>query len=199
MPAGAAHPAAREVTPHDVRKVVSMDAKKSGNVLYVVGMTYNELGGSHYYALENQTGNHPPIVRPEQGRATFEALSRAIAGKIVRACHDCSEGGLAVALAEMAFAGEIGARVRLADVPASPDVARDDDLLFSESPARYLLEVARDRLDALKQVLGPDVPWAPIGETIPPSRLEIVDRAGRVCVNEALADLKEAWQAPLRW
>ena len=90
----------------DVSKAVSMDAKSSGNLIYVVGKTYPELGGSHYYAVHGFIGNNAPIVRPDEGKQTMNTLSCAIDQRLVRSCHDCSEGGIGVAAAEMALAGD---------------------------------------------------------------------------------------------
>ena len=85
-----------------------MDVKLPGSRIYVVGKTYAELGGSHYYAIHGFIGNRAPKVRPAEGKRTMEALSLAIDQGLVRSCHDCSEGGIGVAAAEMAFAGGFG-------------------------------------------------------------------------------------------
>ena len=97
----------------DVRKAVSMDVKSAGNLIYIAGTTYNELGGSRYYESKGFIGNNVPVVRPEMGKKIMSNLHEAITGGFVRACHDCSEGGLAVALSEMAFAGGLGMKIYL--------------------------------------------------------------------------------------
>jgi len=89
----------------NVNQCVTMDAKQAGNLLFVVGSTGNELGGSHFYRLSGQTGANVPKVEITRALRTAQKLSEAIRKGLVRSCHDCSEGGLAVALAEMAFAG----------------------------------------------------------------------------------------------
>src|SRR6185436_3777194 len=88
----------------DVRKCVTMDLKESGNLLFVVGVTRDEMGGSHLGLVRGADGGVAPRVRTDEGLAAFDALHAAIAAGLVRACHDLSEGGLVVALAEMAFA-----------------------------------------------------------------------------------------------
>jgi len=129
----------------DVRLVVSMDVKTPGNLFYVVGKTYQELGGSEYYKLKGLLGKTVPKVRAVQARATYYALTKAIDAGTVRACHDLSEGGLAVAAAEMTLAGGYGAELDLKKVPADL-LRRDDFALFSESNSRFLVEVAeKDR------------------------------------------------------
>ena len=126
----------------DVTKAVSMDLKSPGNRIYVIGKTYAELGGSHYYAIHGFIGNSAPKVRPTEGKRTMEALSLAIDQGLVRSCHDCSEGGIGAAAAEMAFAGGLGMHLSLAGVPRDADVTADAVLLFSESNSRFIVEVA---------------------------------------------------------
>ncbi|MFA6347772.1 MAG: phosphoribosylformylglycinamidine synthase subunit PurL, partial [Dehalococcoidales bacterium] len=87
----------------DSSKAVSMDFKKNGDFIYIVGNTYNELGGSEYYKSIGYLGNDAPIVNPQQAKKTMDNLSKATEKRLVKACHDLSEGGLGVAAAEMAF------------------------------------------------------------------------------------------------
>ena len=94
-----------------------MDLKEPGNLLYIVGVTKNELGGSHFAMVEGLSGGEVPKVDAKQARIAFTALHKALYSGLVRACHDLSEGGLAVAAAEMAFAGGLGAKISLDDVP----------------------------------------------------------------------------------
>src|SRR5205085_1235164 len=114
---------------------------------------------------------------------------------LVRACHDLSEGGLAVAAAEMAFAGGVGADLTgPADVaPGSPDAVR----LFSESPTRFLIEVRPDRAAEFRAALA-GLPLTPVGRTVAEPRLRIAGAGGEWIIWAPLADLKEAWQRPLR-
>jgi len=180
----------------DVTKAVSMDLKAPGHLLYAVGATKPELGGSAYYALHGAVGTQVPTVDATSALATFQALSRATAAGLVAACHDCSEGGLGLAVAEMAFAGGVGATVALASVPTAGTIERDDVLLFSESTSRFLVEVAKDRRAAFEQALA-GVPHAVIGETVAEPSLTIQGRAGRPVVQAPLETLKRAWQQPL--
>ncbi len=186
----------------DVRKAVSMDAKAAGDVVYMVGLTRNELGGSHYYAVHGRVGANVPQVDAALGRRTFEALSKATAAGLVRAAHDCSEGGLAVAAAEMAFAGGLGLEINLGVVPVADDVSRLDQVLFSESNSRFVVEVAPTHREAFERTLK-GVPFAAVGSVLEAQRLRMTVTArlhGRLTlVDEDLKVLKECWQAPLRW
>src|SRR5260370_1773343 len=153
----------------DVRRCVTMDLKEPGNVLLFVGETRNELGGSHYHLVTWQTGGIVPQVNLEKARTIFRKVQQAIQAGLVRSCHDLSEGGLAVALAEMAFAGGLGADVTgLASLKLSDEFA-----LFSESPTRFALEVAADKVGLLLNLLGTDVPVHNLGHTCKEPRLRI--------------------------
>ncbi|MDD5662440.1 MAG: phosphoribosylformylglycinamidine synthase subunit PurL [Candidatus Omnitrophica bacterium] len=128
----------------DVRKAVSMYAKKAGNLIYAVGQTFEELGGSHYYDLSGAIGNSVPKVNVKKAKFIFDILSKASAKGLVRSMHDCSEGGLGVALAEMAFSGGLGINVFLSSVPYAGE-RRNDYVLFSASNSRFIVEVEKEK------------------------------------------------------
>jgi phosphoribosylformylglycinamidine synthase len=182
----------------DVNKVVSMDCKKAGNLIYIVGATYNELGGSHYYATHGYVGNSVPKVYPEKGKTIMNALAGATKKGLVKACHDLSEGGIGVAAAEMAFAGGLGMAVNLKNVPLAESIERDDYILFSESNTRFLVEVAsKDSKDFESALSGVDC--TEIGWVMKDKKLEVHGRNGKIILTADIAELKEAWQKPLRW
>jgi phosphoribosylformylglycinamidine (FGAM) synthase-like enzyme len=159
--------------------------------LYLVGETKNELGGSHFALVHNLTGGEAPTLDPKNAKRTFVSLHAAIDSGLVRACHDLSEGGLAVALAEMAFAGGYGASV---DVKA---IWETTVALFSESNTRFVCEVVPENAARFEQTLS-GVPLAKIGSVSTGDRLEIAV-GGQVAIDSDLRTLKEAWQAPFRW
>jgi phosphoribosylformylglycinamidine synthase len=177
---------------NDVTRCVSMDLKAPGNHLFLVGTTHEELGGSHYHLVRGQTGGTPPQPNLDLAPRLFAAVHRAIAAGQVRACHDLSEGGLAVALAEMAFAGGVGA-----DVTGVPTGLSDVAWLFSESCTRWVLEVPPPQVAAVQANFA-GLPFAAIGQTVKEQRLRIAGTAGEWLIWAKLADLKEAWQRPLR-
>jgi len=182
----------------DVRKAVSMDLKEAGNPIYVVGMTKDEMGGSEYYALHGIVGNDVPEVHAKVGKAAMEAVSRATDSGCVRACHDCSEGGLAVAAAEMAFAGGMGMTMDVGKVPRELERERDDVVLFSESNSRFVVEVDKGKQEEFEKIMN-GVPFAQAGTASEEKRFEVTGLDGTTVIDERLEDLKEAWQATLRW
>ncbi|MBI3409258.1 MAG: phosphoribosylformylglycinamidine synthase subunit PurL [Planctomycetes bacterium] len=178
----------------DIRNCVTMDLKEPGNLLVLVGSTRNELAGSHFHVVTGQVGGEAPKVDMEAAPRIFRKVHNAIERGLVRSCHDLSEGGLAVAVAEMAFAGNIGADITgLGEMDLPEEVA-----LFSESPTRFVVEVTPNKIAELKSLLGSEVPLLALGETVREPRLRIAGSSGMWIVEATLASLKEAWQKPLR-
>jgi len=179
----------------DVGTCVTMDAKEIGNAIYLVGHTRKEFGGSHFCLVQGLTGGQAPIVDLALAKPTFSAVHQAIAAGLVRACHDLSEGGLAVAAAEMSFAGGIAMELDVA-----PLVSAELDpvtLLFSESNTRFLVEVPVSHEQRFRQILH-DVPLTRIGNLAAGDRLRI-SSGPRVLIDQSLESLKKAWQTPLDW
>jgi phosphoribosylformylglycinamidine synthase len=133
-----------------------------------------------------------------KAKTAMEKLSRATAKGLVKACHDCSEGGIGVAIAEMAFAGGLGAKVNLKDVPLAERITRDDNILFSESNSRFIVEVALEKKEAFEKTMKGST-FAKIGKVTKSKWFEVIGVNGNDVLNEKIADLKEAWQKPLRW
>ena len=179
----------------DVTKAVSMDLKEQGNLIYIVGLTKNELGGSHYYFIHGHRGKNVPKVDTALGLSVFNSLSCATEKGLVRSCHDLSEGGLAIAAAEMAFAGEWGMTMDLRKVPTTgkPTANRDDTLLFSESNSRLLAEVRPSNQKAFETALA-GAPYGLIGKVTKRKRLGVKGLSGRVVIDADIFELKEAWQ-----
>jgi phosphoribosylformylglycinamidine synthase len=180
----------------DLARTVSMELKRPGDVVYLVGSTADELGGSLYLKLRDQLGQDVPRVRPRGARTAFRALHRAIRGGLVRACHDCSEGGLGVAAAEMAIAGRLGLALDLRRVRTIGKIEREDVLLFSESASRFLVEVAPEDADAFDRTMG-RVPLTAIGTVAAEPRLTVVGLTGGPIFEAVIDELRGAWQRTL--
>jgi phosphoribosylformylglycinamidine synthase len=201
----------------DTAQAISMYAKSAGNLIYVVGWTLEELGGAHYFALRGAVGNAVPRVFPDKAKKIFCALSRAVAAGLIRSMHDCSEGGIGVAAAEMAFSGGLGMDIFLSEVPYGPQATghrpqakkpaacslqpaaqRDDFVLFSESNSRFIVEVEkknRKKFEALLKAL----PFGLIGCLNKSKDFKVFGLDNKICVQAGIGELKEAWQKPLRW
>ncbi|MFH1834635.1 MAG: phosphoribosylformylglycinamidine synthase subunit PurL [Methanobacteriota archaeon] len=125
----------------DVRKAVSTDLKKEGSLLYLVGDTFRELGGSQYHKVIGELGGVVPKVHPEKLKEKMEFLLKKMKEEVVLSCHDLSEGGLFAAACEMAFGGRLGVEL---DLEALGGSLRSDEKLFSESNGRWLVEVSSE-------------------------------------------------------
>ncbi len=181
----------------DVRRCVSMDLKSPGNLLLILGNTDEGLGGALWTCLQNhQGGLCPNVADPALSRLTFQKLHQAISSGLVRSCHDLSEGGLAVAVAEMALAGQLGAELDLKYLPRTPRAEHAASLLFSESPSRFLLEIQPANLSAIESLFSSEIPWAAIGEVSSQSRLVIRNNRSTV-IDTAVDSLAQAWKPPL--
>jgi len=171
----------------DAGKAVSMDAKIAGDLVYIVGGTKEELGGSEYFALLGSAGNTVPELDAVAAKERYVRLASAIAHELVASAFPVSHGGLAVALAKVAIAGRLGMDLT---VPV-PDNIRTDYFLFSESLSRFVVTVAPDHKRAFEQALGPDAVL--LGRT-GGSRFRITGRT--LLLDVGIAELEKAYKAP---
>ncbi len=180
----------------DIRKTVSVDVKKPGNIIYIVGQTYPELGGSQYYQLKGFVGRTVPKVRAVQARKTVGSIIKAIDTGYVQSCHDISEGGLAVAAAEMAFSGGYGIDLHLKPVPTLRSFIRNDFILFSESNGRFLVEVL-DKHKEDFETLMKDSAYSAIGKVKKDAYFSVYGLDDEKIVDASLTDLRKHWKKTL--
>ena len=128
----------------------------------------------------------------------MEKLSTAISNGLVRSCHDCSEGGIGVAAAEMAFAGGYGMSLDLSNIPTGDEIAADDMLLFSESNSRFLVEIEPEHQQAYETHMA-GVPIGYLGSVTDTPDFVINGTTGHRIIATSIEILKSAWQAPLQW
>jgi phosphoribosylformylglycinamidine synthase len=177
----------------DVRRAQTSDFKRAGDLIYVVGETRGELGGTRFEKIMGQKLGCTPGVRLEQARASYHRLSRAIARGLVRSCHDLSDGGLWVALAESSFGGDCGARISLDELPVSADSAREPArLLFCETPSRFLVSVAPEDEPRWRKTMRRTA-LALVGEVTADATLRVL-AGGQELATIQLQVAREAWQ-----
>jgi phosphoribosylformylglycinamidine synthase len=181
----------------DVTRAVTMDVKGAGDAVYILGETFDELGGSEYYAMHGLTGNRVPAVDAARARSLYRALSGAMASGLVASCHDCSDGGLGVALAESGFAGGLGVEVDLRTVPAQ-GVTRNDILFYSESASRFIVTVHPHHKASFEAAMKGEV-FAEIGTVVSGTGFKITGLQGEMALSADIYELKEAWQKTLRF
>ena len=173
----------------EIEQCVTMDLKGPGNLLYLIGETKDEMGGSHYNLVNGLIGGNVPTVDKEKAPLIFRALHQAIQRGLLLSCHDLSEGGLAVAAAEMAFAGGVGVEMTLPEA----DVAI---MLFSETNTRFLVEVSNEHRDNFEKCLARFQP-VNLGKTTGDAWLRVLGAHKASLILADLADLKLCWQGPL--
>ncbi|MBA3946263.1 MAG: phosphoribosylformylglycinamidine synthase subunit PurL [Herpetosiphonaceae bacterium] len=177
----------------DIAHTTSSDLKEAGNLLYIVGTTDVAIGGSHWALLHNELGASVPRVDLQTAWRIFEAMHAASSAGLVMACHDVSEGGLGLAAAEMVIGGARGLRIELSRVPFSGSAPADAMILWSESPARFLVEVVPAHATAWEQLMA-GIPYAQIGLVRADERLDVLGLNGVSLFALGLAELKAAWQ-----
>jgi phosphoribosylformylglycinamidine synthase len=178
-----------------IQSTISMDLKAPSNLLYIIGETFNELGGSEYYKLKGYLGASVPKVKGAKAKRTFRAVTCAIDEGLVKSCHDLSEGGLAVAAAEMAFASSYGLEIDLRQVPGK-ELTRSDFVLFSESNSRFLIEVAEaDREDFEDLMRGKNC--ALIGKVTKEQKLLVHGLNEKIAFDASLESLRHSWKKTL--
>jgi len=177
----------------EMGSVTTSHLKQAGNLLYLLGETKAELGGSLLYHHLAETGGTPPTM-PDKPLLRYRLLHQAIRQGLICAAHDLSEGGLAVALAEMALAGRLGASVRLGAMSRGREAGALDALtaLFSESNGRLLLEVAREHAAAVTAHFA-DVTLVPLGEVTAEQQLTIRN-GDNLLISLPIPTLVTAWK-----
>ncbi len=180
--------------PH-VERSISMDFKKPGHLIYVLGTTRAHLGASEYYQQVGAAGGLVPQVRPQENLDLYRALHRAIQAGCIASCHDCSDGGLGVCVAESAFSGDLGARLELNRAPKE-NLTRDDFLLYSETPGRMVVSLEPDKAQEFEKIMS-GLPVAAVGRVTQERNLTILGLSGKIIIDESIDRLKSAWMKPL--
>ncbi len=180
----------------DIKLAVTMDVKKPGDLIYILGVTKDELAGSEYFAELGIKGGKVPKPDAKLNKRLYLGLRDAIYKGLVNSAHDLSDGGLGVALAEKAFAGGLGIFADLSALPYEGE-KRDDFALFSESAGRILVSVSPEKKEDF-EALFKGLPFALLGEVIEEPFLRIKGFSGEEIVNLPIDELKAAWQEPFK-
>ncbi len=180
----------------DVRNTVTSDFKHAGEAIYLLGMTRRELGGSELADELGLASSEVPHVDPVPALLRYRTLYTAINAGQVSACHDLSDGGLAVAVAEMALGGRNGASINLDLVPVA-GVLTKTEILYTESASRLLVTVPKDKQAAF-EALFKGQHCAHIGEVVPAPDLSILSGSSTL-LTQPVEDLARSFKATLDW
>jgi phosphoribosylformylglycinamidine synthase len=178
----------------EIGACVSMESKLPGDLVYLLGVTRDELGGSEYYERFGYVGRHVPQVDAAANLTLYRRLARAISAGLVASAHGIYRGGLGVHLALVAMGGGLGMAIDLGCVPVQ-GVSRDSRILFSESAGRFLVTVDPERQAAFEACMAAQ-PMACLGVVTSDPEISIRGRSGRELLRLPLADVKRAWQSP---
>jgi len=188
----------------DIGKCLTMDAKIPGDLVYVLGITRNELGASEYYEHFGYTGRNVPQVFPEEFLPLYNALCRVVKAELAASVHGVYRGGLGVHLAMTAMGGNLGMDVDLRLVPAENLSAlsgvrklhfryRNDTVLFSESAGRFIVTLDPANQEKFEEMLE-GCAFACIGKVTQQPDLKIRGLDGETIVDAPVKSLKAAWK-----
>jgi len=136
----------------DVNHCQTMDVKMAGDLIYVIGETKNEMGGSEYFHMHDAFGNSVPQVNPDKSLDRYRRFYEACQKDLMSATASVSLGGLGIALVKMAIGGQLGIEVDLREVPAD-DIKHEDFLLFSESQSRFVVTIDPNKKDEFEKIM----------------------------------------------
>jgi phosphoribosylformylglycinamidine synthase len=171
-------------TIENVKNSITPDLKKPGDSLYLIGKTFDELGGSHLCKVMGIDGGKVPKVNPKTGKFIIKRLHQAILNGYVASCHDLSEGGLLIALCEMCISGGIGAEIKLENIILGEKIENDLNILFSESNTRFLVETRIGKEGDFEKIMQ-GVDFSKIGRVTQSSIIK-VKNLFRVSIKELL-------------
>jgi phosphoribosylformylglycinamidine synthase len=172
----------------DVRRCVTTDLKRDGNPLYLVGKTKAQFGGSALFRVFGGKGGEVADSDAIMMQRSIEGLNRCMSSEMIRSCHDLSDGGLAVALAEMCIGGDIGAEIDLMCMDPLPNMVS----LFSESNTRWVVEVEKGREKEFFSQMP--VPITRIGHV---GGEDLLLKNDGLVLDQPVSALRERWSRPL--
>ena len=180
----------------DIMKCITLDVKQEGDLVYILGMTRDELGASEYYLMHGKIGLNVPKVNPDEFLNTYYALHEAIDKEILSSAHSVGRGGLGVHLSLVAMAGELGMEICLSDVIRDADLT-DEKILYSESAGRFIVTVSPHKREDFLSIMS-GVPISYVGRVTSDNILKISEKDGRCIIEEDIFALKDAWLGPFR-
>jgi len=180
----------------DVNKCLTSDFKKTGDLVYVLGMTKPEFGGSEISQQLGFSDSRVPQVDLVSAKTRYQSMFTASQAGLISACHDCSDGGFGVALAEMCIGGRLGADVDLAMLPVTGELDATGRL-YAESASRLVVSVPADKRQAFESVFSGQI-MACVGSVTESKRL-VVRNGDTDILDITVSDLASSFKATLDW
>ncbi len=178
----------------DVTGCPGMEAKEPGDLLYVLGLTRDELGGGEFYQMMGSVGLNAPELKPEETKPCYEALHRAVKEELTASCHAVGRGGLAVHLALVALAGDLGLEISVEKIPGAEGLT-PTRALYSESCGRFVITAPQESRKPLEEIFD-GLPLGLIGTVTGSRRFVVNGKNGETLIDETLEKLRAEWHAP---
>jgi len=179
----------------DARWSATTDFKQSKDLIYVLGKTYDELSGSEYYIHTNSFGKTHPKVRVADNFKLYKKVHLAIKNGLIRSCHDCSDGGIAVSLAESCIGANLGCVINTNKIPRDEGMT-DDKILFSESAGRFVVSISASSKKDFEDLMSSCV-FAQIGEVCDNQNFVINGSEDSIKISIAVSELEESFKKTL--
>ncbi len=175
-----------------------MNLKDTGNYIYLIGATRNELGGSVYSKIKKIKGGFVPELDIKISKRIMKKVHTAVTKSIVESCHDCSEGGFVTAVSEMAFAGEKGVKINADLIKTGDNKMTLAEILFSESNTRFIIEVKPENSSDFEKIFEGEI-FSQIGMVSDDKFLTLTSEKSNISIKENIKNLQKAWQETLQW
>ncbi|MCL2144886.1 MAG: phosphoribosylformylglycinamidine synthase subunit PurL [Endomicrobia bacterium] len=180
----------------NVKNTMTMNFKRAGNVIMLLGITRNELGQSVFSRINKISNGIVPEVYPDESLKIMRGIYKAANKGLIKACHDISAGGLVVSVAEMASAGKLGAKIDTGAV-ITKGAMTDAEILFSESNGRFIIEVEASNVKKIKDIFK-GCAVSVIGSVTDGSDAAFENKITKLDVKENIGVLRNAWQNTLK-
>jgi phosphoribosylformylglycinamidine synthase len=181
----------------NVANSITMPFKNSGNKVYILGITRNELGGSVISKIKNIKDGIVPNVYPKESVPIMKGIYKAIGKGLIESCHDASEGGLAVAVSEMSFSSGYGVNINI-DYIKTADTMSAAEILFSESNGRFIVEVEPKNENRFKEIFK-GLSVSEVGCVSDNEFVTFESQKEKVKFKEKLINLLNAWKHTINW
>ena len=176
----------------DISQCMTLDFKHAGDLIYIVGKTFDEAGASEYYDRFGYTGCNIPHVDTQKNWSVYMALSKCIEQGILSSSHGIYRGGLAVHLAMCAMAGKLGAKVDIRQLACS-EALTDDKRIFSESAGRFIVSLKPENKNAFEaRMNGFDI--CEVGTVLHTDLFQIIGCQGAEIVDLSVENMRSVWK-----
>lgn len=177
----------------DVTKSISLDPKFAGDLIYILGKTKNELGGSEYFAHNGYIGNTVPKVDAKKAIELYKKYEEAVAKRLISSSISVGIGGIGIALAKKAIAGQLGMDIDLNKIPKTDDLSREDYLLFSESQSRFIVTIDPSKKEEFEKTFK-GVFFVQIGQITDNQKFTIKGLNEKEIINTDISNLEKSYK-----